>query len=157
MFLKIGLSNILIFCCNFSEKVISDRTLLVFPSFDQVKVRLLNQNFWKFESFLKRFSPVFFFFKIVFVFQCCLKTPNFTFLNLFIPQHNISSNFWNFEYLLNRLSHIFLSENNSCVVTLNKNIQICVPESGHATVKYFIEILNFWMFLKQTLSHIFVS
>ena len=91
------------------------------------------------------------------MFQYCLKPPNFTFLNLVIPQYNISSNFWNFEYLLNRLFHIFLSENNSFVVTLNKNIQICVPESGHATVKYFIEILNFWMFLKQTLSHIFVS
>ena len=41
-------------------------------------------------------------------------------------------------------------------MTLYKNIQIRVSESGHATVKYFIEILKFWMFLKQALSHTFV-
>ena len=47
--------------------------------------------------------------------------------------------------------------NGSFVLTLYENIQIRVTEFGHATVKYFIEIWKLSMFLKQTLSQIFVS
>ena len=43
------------------------------------------------------------------------------------------------------------------MLTLYKNIQTRVPESGHAKMKYFIEILKFLIFLKPTLSNIFVS
>ena len=55
--------------------------------------KLLNWNFCNFESFLKRFCPRFFFFKIVFVFWYCLKAPNLTFLNQVILKYNMSSNF----------------------------------------------------------------
>ena len=58
------------------------------------------------QRFLKRFCPIFFFFKIVVVFLYCLKTPNLTFQNLVIQQYNVSSNFLNLEYVLNRLSPI---------------------------------------------------
>ena len=44
-----------------------------------------------------------------------------------------------------------------CVSKLHKNTQIRVSESGHATVKYFAEIAEFKMFLKITLSHVFLS
>ena len=43
------------------------------------------------------------------------------------------------------------------VLRLYKNIQIRAPEPGHVTVKYFIEILKVWVFLKQTLYQICVS
>ena len=52
---------------------------------------------------------------------------------------------------------MFVFENGSFVLTLYENIQIRVTEFGHATVKYFIEIWKLSMFLKQTLSQIFVS
>ena len=42
------------------------------------------------------------------MFWCCLKTPNFMFLNLVIQQYNISSNFWSFECFFNRLCTMFL-------------------------------------------------
>ena len=42
-------------------------------------------------------------------------------------------------------------------MTLYKNTLIRVIESGHATVKYFTEIAEFKIFLKTTLSHIFLS
>ena len=38
-----------------------------------------------------------------------------------------------------------------------KQTQIRILESGHATVKYFIEILELKRFVKTTLSHIFLS
>ena len=60
-------------------------------------------------------------------------------------------------FLKQTLSHIIVSQNGSCVVTLHKNTQIRVPESGHATVKYFTETAKFKRFLKITLSHIFLS
>ena len=52
------------------------------------------------------------------------------------------------------MSNIFLSQNGSCVLTLYKSTQIRIPESRHATVKYFTEIMEFKRFLKTTLSHI---
>ena len=55
------------------------------------------------------------------------------------------------------LSNNFLWLNRFEVSTQTTIIENCVPESGHATVKYFTKILKFRMFLKQTLSHIFVS
>ena len=55
------------------------------------------------------------------------------------------------------MSHIFLSQNSSCVLKLYKNTQIRGSEPGHATAKYFTEIVEFKMFLKITLSHIFPS
>ena len=58
------------------------------------------------QRFLKRFCPIFFFFKIVVVFLYCLKTPNLTFQNLVIQQYNVSSIFLNLEYVFNRLSPI---------------------------------------------------
>ena len=81
-----------------------------FPSFYQVKVKLLNLNVLNFEKFsisLKVFCPTFFFFEILKMFWYCLKVTSLTFLNLVIPQYNISLNFWNFEYFLNRLCPIF--------------------------------------------------
>ena len=60
-------------------------------------------------------------------------------------------------FLKQALSHIIVSQNGSCVVTLHKNTQIRVHESGHATVKYFTETAKFKRFLKITLSHIFLS
>ena len=47
----------------------------------------------------------------------------------------------------------FLWFNSFHVLTQTTVIQSRVPESGRATVKYFIEILKFWMFLKQALSY----
>ena len=38
--------------------------------------------------------------------------------------------------------HFVLFKNGSCLLTLYKNTQICVPESGHAAVKYFTETVN---------------
>ena len=35
------------------------------------------------------------------------------------------------------------------ILIFHKNIQIRVPDSGNATVKYFIESLKFRMFLKM--------
>ena len=55
-------------------------------------------------------------------------------------------------FLKQTLSHIFVSKNG--LLTLYKNTQIRVLNSGHATVKYFTEIVEFKMFLKTTLSHI---
>ena len=60
-------------------------------------------------------------------------------------------------FLKQTMSHIFVFQNGSCVLTFHKNTQIRVPKSGHATVKYFTEILEFKMFLKVTLSHIFLT
>ena len=37
-----------------------------------------------------------------------------------------------------------------------KNIQNRVPESGHATIKYFTKIVEFKRFPKQALSYTFV-
>ena len=54
------------------------------------------------------------------------------------------------------LSNNFLWFNNFHISTQTTVIRNRVPEFGHVTVKYFIESLKFWMFLKQTLSHIFV-
>ena len=51
-------------------------------------------------------------------------------------------------FLKQTLSHIIVSQNGSYVVTLHKNTQIRVPESGHATVKYFTETAKFKGFLK---------
>ena len=42
-------------------------------------------------------------------------------------------------------------------VTLHKNTQVCVPQSLHATVKYFTETVEFKKFLKIKLSHILLS
>ena len=42
-------------------------------------------------------------------------------------------------------------------MTLCKNARIRVPESGHATVKYFTEIVEFKMFLKTAFYYIFLS
>ena len=80
------------------------------------------------------------------------------FQNLVIPQYNISSNIWNFEYFLNRLSptHSLIKMVLVCRSFI-KTFQVRVSEPGHATVKYFIKILKFWLFLKQTMSLIFVS
>ena len=50
------------------------------------------------------------------------------------------------------MPHIFASQNGSCVLTLYKNTQIRVYESGHATVKRLTEIVKFKMLLKITLS-----
>ena len=61
------------------------------------------------------------------------------------------------EILKKTLSHNFLWFNSFHVSTHTTIIQNRVPESGHATVIYFVEILKFRMFLIQTLSHIFVS
>ena len=63
--------------------------------------------------------------------------------------------FWMF--LKQALSHIFLSWNSSCILPLYKCIQIRVSESGHATVKYFTEIVEFKMFLKTAFYYIFLS
>ena len=146
MFLKISLPSFFIFSCNSFEQVISCRTLFIFPSFDQLKLKLL--EFWKFlETIL---FHIFVFFKTVCVFWYYLKTPNLKFLNLVITQHNIISNFWNFEYFLNRLCPIFFFLKFLCVLASYENIYICVSESGHATVHYFIEIL-------QAPSYIFLS
>ena len=60
-------------------------------------------------------------------------------------------------FLKHTLSRIFVSQNGSCVLTLYENTETRVPESGYATAECFIEILKFRMFLKQSLSHIFVS
>ena len=60
-------------------------------------------------------------------------------------------------FLKQALSHIFISQNDSCVLTLYKNTQIRVLQSGHATVKYFTETVEFKRFLKIMLSHIFLS
>ena len=49
--------------------------------------------------------------------------------------------FWNFKWFLTKtLSNNFLWLNSFHVSTQTTIIQNCVPESGHATVKYFIEI-----------------
>ena len=49
--------------------------------------------------------------------------------------------FWNFKWFLtNTLSNNFLWLNSFHVSTQTTIIQNCVPESGHATVKYFIKI-----------------
>ena len=50
------------------------------------------------------------------------------------------------------MPHIFASQNGSCVLTLYKNTQIRVYESGHATVKRLTEIVKFKMLPKITLS-----
>ena len=60
-------------------------------------------------------------------------------------------------FLKQTLSHIFVSSNDFCVLTLHKNAQIRVSASGHATVKYFTEIVEFKKVIKITLSHIFLS
>ena len=46
-------------------------------------------------------------------------------------------------FLKQALSHIFISQNDSCVLTLYKNTQIRVLQSGHATVKYFTKTVEF--------------
>ena len=49
--------------------------------------------------------------------------------------------FWNFKWFLTKtLSNNFLWLNSFHVSTQTTIIQNCVPEAGHATVKYFIEI-----------------
>ena len=52
------------------------------------------------------------------------------------------------------LPHIFASQNGSCLLTLYKNTQIRVYESGHATVKRLTEIVKFKILLKITLSQL---
>ena len=62
---------------------------------------------------------------------------------------------WKFWMFLNQtLSQIFVSWNSACLLTLYKSIQTRVPESGHTTVKYFTEMLEFNNFLKIRLSYI---
>ena len=69
------------------------------------------------------------------------------FLSLVMPQLNVSSKSRNFASFLIRLCPIFSFLKMVLVLTLNKNIQICFFESGHAT-----DVLTFWIYLKQTLS-----
>ena len=45
------LNSIFIFCSSSLENVISGGTPFTFTSFDHVKVKMLNWNFWNFESF----------------------------------------------------------------------------------------------------------
>ena len=42
-------------------------------------------------------------------------------------------------FLKQALCHIFVSQNGSCVLTLHRNTQICVPLSDQAAVIYFSE------------------
>ena len=60
-------------------------------------------------------------------------------------------------FLKQTLSHVFDSQNGSCVLALYKNAQLRVPESGHATVKYFIEMVKFKRFLKTMLSIVLIN
>ena len=53
------------------------------------------------------------------------------------------------------VAHNFFWFNSFQVLAQTKLVQNRVPESGHATVKYFIEILKFLMFLKQAQSQFF--
>ena len=53
------------------------------------------------------------------------------------------------------VAHNYLWFNSFQVLAQTKLVQNRVPESGHATVKYFIEILKFLMFLKQAQSQFF--
>ena len=64
--------------------------------------------------------------KFIETFHCCMTRLRNTNLGVFIQC----------QYRRTTLS-------SSCVLTLYKYIQIRVPESGHATVKYFIVTLKF--------------
>ena len=148
MFLKISLPSFFIFSCNSFEQVISCRTLFIFPSFDQLKLKLL--EFWKFlETIL---FHIFVFFKTVCVFWYYLKTPNLKFLNLVITQHNIVSNFWNFEYFLNRLCPIFFFFKMVLVCWHCVKTSKCVSEPDQATVKYLNKFSKFHKFHKMDVS-----
>ena len=58
-------------------------------------------------------------------------------------------------FLKKTLSHIFPLKIDH-VYWQCKNIQNRVPESGHATIKYFTKIVEFKRFPKQALSYTFV-
>ena len=142
------------------KNVFSRNFLLFISTFGHVVVKGLYWilKFWNFKWFLKRLRLKTFFGLIAFTYRHKPQTLKIVFLRLAMPQWNISSKFRNFEcFLAQTLSHIFLFKSSSYVLILYKNIQIPVPESGHAIVQYFILILKLWMFLKQILSQFFAS
>ena len=146
-------------------KIILSHNILSYSSFCPIictrvwpccsKQTLLNVEILKFYKVLKNtLSNNFLWFNSFHVSRQTPQTFKIVFLSLVMGRLNISLKFRNFWCFL---THIFLSWNSSCVLAFCKNIQIRVPKSVLATVKYFFVSSKFWMFRKMILSHIFIS